>query len=160
MHGRIFQISSQPINEEDFVSSDYFYDNSSDFADYIGDEIEGEEREEEIKDFADLLSDVFTLKGNNVLEFRGTDALNDFLKVWVDKIKSAALDLNTDNILRLSTLYNIRSLTKHTHLASYYRVAIEDDDYTSPLADLFINVVDGLKEGDCLYIGAVIDYHY
>lgn len=159
MHGRIFQISTKPINKEDFCTSDYFYDNSSDFADYIGDEIEGKEREGDIKEFADLVSDVFTLKGKDVLVFKGTDALNNFLKVWVDKIKSAALDLDTNNILRLSTLYNIRSLTENTHLASYYRVALEDDGYASPLADLFTNMAESLKKGDCLYVGAVIDYH-
>ena len=160
MHGRIFQISTKPINKEDFYTNDYFYDNSSDFADYIGNEIEDEERERDIKVFADLISDVFTLKGKDVLVFKGTDALNGFLKVWVDKIKGAALDLDTNNILRLSTLYNIRSLTENTHLASYYRVALEDDGYASPLAALFINMAESLKEGDCLYIGAVIDYHF
>ena len=58
MHSNIYQISSKPICPDDYASPDMYYDNSSDFADYIGDAYEGEEREERIENFGRIISDV------------------------------------------------------------------------------------------------------
>ena len=53
-------MSSKPIKKYDYAIPDYFYENSSDFADYIGDEQKGDDRKEDIKRLAEVLHDLFS----------------------------------------------------------------------------------------------------
>ena len=54
-HSKIYQISSKPIAEDEYASPSDFYENSGDFADYIGDEMKGDDRRECIESLADTV---------------------------------------------------------------------------------------------------------
>lgn len=160
MHSKIFQISNKPISKDDYTSPETYYDNSGDFADYIGDEIEGEEREDCVGYLAHDLRGVFTAAGRDCLVYLGRDALQAFLQEWADDIKAKAAELTADNILVKQRLYNIRATTKETHRRTDYRVHIEEwNGCAGPFGDI-IEWASQLKEGDHIYVGAVIDYHY
>ena len=161
MHGKIFQISAEPISREDYVSPDDFYENSSDFADFIGEEVNGEVREDCVGYLAHDLRGVFTAVGRDHLVYLGDDALRKFLQEWADYIKAQAAELTADNIMNGMRLAKIRLTTKDTHRQSNYRAYIEGwNGWAGPLADLIGYAANKLKEGDSIYIGAIIDYHY
>ena len=161
MHGKIFQISAEPISREDYVSPDDFYENSSNFADYIGEEVKVYERKNYVGYLAHDLRGVFTAVGRDHLVYLGDDALRKFLQEWADKIKAQAAELTADNILNGMRLTKISLTTKETHRDSDYRVYIDEwNGYAGPLADLIGYAANKLKKGDSIYIGAVIDYHY
>ena len=162
MHSKIFQISSEPIDKENYNSPSDYYDNSGDFADYIGDELTDERREDAIGYLADLLKDVFTPSGRDTLTYKGEEALRQFKQKWADRIKAMANELTADNLFSEQRLYLIQSVATETHLRTAYRVDIQDwcGGVAYPFGELFEWAASQLKEGDRIYIGAIIDYHY
>lgn len=156
MHSNIFQLSNKPISEENILGSGYFYDNSSDFADYIGDEYEGEDRAVKIRWLAEEFPEIFDIDGE-VLIYKG---LGNFLKEWAEKIQEIANGLTEGNILKGMNLYRMKSITERTHHSINSRFFIEDwNGYAGDCADL-ISWLATLDVGTRIYVGAVIDYHF
>ena len=162
MHSKIFQISSKPISKADYKVSEDYYEGHDSWADYIGDEVDDkEEREDCVGYLAHELRGVFTAVGRDHLVYLGEDALHSFLQEWADDIKARAAELTADNILADQRLFNIRATTNKTHRCSSYRVHIEEwNGYAGPFKDIIEWAANELKEGDSIYIGAIIDYHY
>ena len=162
MHSKIFQVSNKPISEDEYASPLRYSDNSSDFADYIGDPYNGVEREEAIGYLSDLLEDVFEHKGGGEFAYKGQSALTAFKKKWALELLRPAGMLTPDNLFKEQNLFRIRKTTEETHLRSSYRVDIKDwcDGIAYPFGELFEYADSKLKKGDCIYIGAVIDYHF
>lgn len=161
-HSKIFQISDKPITPEDYCKPDDFYDNSDDFADYIGDEITDEEERKECIDYlADTIKDVFTHEGDGVFTYKGEEALRKFKQEWLAEIQTQTARLTADNMQKEQNLYRLSVATERTHLDSHYRIKIEEwNGCAAPIAELFEWAENCLKEGDHFYVGAVIDYHY
>lgn len=162
MHSKIFQISSKPISKDEYTSPETYYDNSGDFADYIGDEVKDEEdRDDYIGYFADVVKDVFTPVGRGVLAYKGEDAMRQFKQKWAAEIKRLSDELTADNMLCEQRLYRISKATAETHIHTSYRVDIEDwcGGCAYPIGELIEWAACQLKEGDRIYIGAIIDYH-
>ena len=162
MHSKIYQIANKPIDKEDYQSPETYYDNSGDFADYIGNEYEDEDRDEAIEYLADLLKDVFEHKGGGEFRYKGKEAMEKFMQAWADGIKAMADKLTADNLFKNQRLFNLRCITEETHLGTSYRVDIADwaEGVAYPFGELFEYAASQLKKGDCIYVGAVIDYHY
>jgi hypothetical protein len=162
-HSRIFQVSIQPIEVDDYAVSSDFYENSGDFADYIGDEQEGDDRKDDIGHLADTLRDLFTLdEDGEALTYKGETAMAAFKQAYADCLREEADKVTAENILEWQTRYEVRAISKETHLRTDYRFKIEDwnGDFADTPAELISYVADKMKEGEKLYIGAVIDYHY
>lgn len=162
MHSKIFQISNTVIYKEDYKSPDTYIDNSGDFADYIGEEITGEDREDALNYLADLLKDVFKREYSDVFRYKGPDAMEKFKQAWADELRRQAGLLTHDNLFRDQNLFKIRKVTEETHLGTSYRVDIANwaEGVAYPFGELFEYAASQLKQGDCIYIGAIIDYHY
>lgn len=158
MHSKIFQMGLKPISEDNYVQPDYFYEGMECFADYIGDEMTGNDRKECIEWLAEELGSLFDLnKEEDVLVFKG---MGTFVTEWNNAIKNAANDLQ-DGVLCRRILNEINYLEECTHLHCDYRFFIEGWSWGSFPARNFIEYVnDELKPGDKLYIGNVIDFHY
>ena len=161
MHGKIFQIGRKPIDKEDYASPDMYYDNSSDFADYIGDAVDEEGRNYHIGWLGNQIKDVFTPVGDGVFAYKGEKALQAFKQEWADEIKKLTDGLTGENLFRDGNLYHIRAITKETHVGSAYRFDIGEwcDGVAYPFGELFEYAACKLKEGDRIYVGAIIDYH-
>lgn len=162
MHSKIYQISNKPIDKEDYQSPETYWDNSGDFADYIGDEYEDEDRDEAIEYLADLLKDVFEHKGGGEFRYKGKEAMEKFKQAWADELRRQAGLLTPENLFRDQNLYKIRKVTEETHLSTSYRVDIADwaEDVAYPFGELFEYAASQLKKNDRIYVGAVIGYHY
>lgn len=161
MHSKIFQIGKKPIDKDEYDSPSDFYDNSSDFADYIGDPVGDEDRDEYVGYLAHALRGVFKPAGRDCLVYLGENALRTFLQEWADKIKCMANELTADNILKNLRLYNIRATTNDTHRREDFRIHIEEwNGWAGPFGDIIEWAACQLKEGDKIYVGAIIDYHF
>ena len=162
MHSNIFQISNKPIDKDNYQSPETYYDNSGDFADYIGDEITGENRKDALGYLADLLKDVFEYKGGGEFRYKGKEAMEKFKQAWADELRRQAGLLTPENLFKDQNLYKIRATCKETHLRTSYRVDIEEwtGDIAYPFGELFEYAASQLKKNDRIYVGAVIDYHY
>jgi len=160
-HSNIYQISRKPIDKDDYKTSSEYYDNSSDFADYIGDELEGELRDKAISELAELIKDVFEYIGDGVFVYRGKRFMQGFKQDWADEIKHLAEEMTADNMTKNQRLYNIGQTTLETHLRSDCRVDLVDwcNGVANPLGELFEFADYKLRKGCKLYVGAVIDYH-
>lgn len=161
MHSSIYQISSCPISEDEYASPDRYYENSGDFADYIGDEREDEERVDWIGIFAGIIKDVFTYEGDGEFIYKGEEAMRKFKQQWIDELLHKTAALTPDNMFKEQNLFRIGQLTERTHLNSSIRVDIDGwCGCAYPLGELFEWADSKLKKGDRFYIGAVIDYHW
>ena len=161
MHSRIYQVSNKPIPKREWATPDDFYENSDDFADYIGDKQEGDARKEDIRSLAKTMSELFDLdKSGNALVYKG--GLEEFCKKWADAIHDAAKEVTAENVIRVDSRYNVRMMCKETHLESSCRFSIVDyQSYAGPMSDLVKWIFYGkMKPGAKVFIGAVIDYHW
>ena len=151
-------MGSKPISSDDYNIPDLYYDDSKIYADHIGWAVEDEEeRHECIKRLADRLGDLFTLDGD-VLVYKGKDAMHKFLQDWTDAIKSKTEELEADNVL--CKLSNIIDCAKTSHKFIHQRFYIDEwNDWAGAFRDL-VDYLGELKEGDRIYIGSIIDYHY
>ena len=162
MHSKIFQISDKPISKDEYVDPSTYYDNSGDFADYIGDEITGEDRKDALNSLYRLIKDVFRLVRPGIYAYKGEEAMKLFKQSWADGIKAMAASLNPDNLFHDQNLFKIRCLTKESHLRTGFRVHIENwaGGTANPFGELFEYADSQLKTGDRIYVGAIIDYHF
>lgn len=156
MHSNIIQISKNPIEEEEWVSPSNFYENSDDFADWIGDEYDEEDRKAEIENLVSCFDGVFTLEDDHLV-FNG---LGEFTKEWYEYIRECVAQLK-DGKVDDKKLFKIKKAVERTHLGIYSRFYIEDwNGYAAPAEDFIDYLQKQMKVGDRLYIGAVIDYHF
>ncbi len=160
MHSSIFQVGIQPIEVDDYVSQENFYDSFDDFADYIGEEWTDDNRKDEIRWLAGTLSELFDLdETGEALVYKG--GMEAFKEQWAAAIREAAQEVTGDNILELMPRWKTRAACKKTHLCCDYRFSIQDCSSYPDSLDGLIGYVNGkMKPGDKLYVGAVIDFHY
>lgn len=162
MHSKIFQISTKPIDKDDYKSPDEYYENSGDFADYICDEVAEEDRQVYIDALAENLKGVFTPVAPGVFAYNGEQAMREFKKLWAAEILDKAMDLTVDGFFSSHLLYQIRETTDCTHTGTSFRVDIDGwtGDIAYPFGELIKYADCRLKEGDRIYVGAIIDYHF
>lgn len=162
MHSKIFQINCRPISKDERMNPNQFYDNSWDFADYIGDEVKDEsDRKRYIDNVASMLEGVFTLNDDYSLTYMGEDALRKFLEEWADELRCLTASLCADNILKAQNLWKVRQCCTDTHKGTSYRFYIEKwNGWAGPFENMIDFAHSQLKKGDRIYVGAIIDYHY
>lgn len=155
MHSKIFQISISPITN--LLTPSALYDNSE-FADYIGDVMEGKERLGCIENLVATLSENFDYdRQSDTLIFKG---MGSFLNEWANAIKEKTETITADNILSWDSISKIGRMASDTHKFLSERFYIEDyNGFAEPAYDLFA-FLSNFEEGTRLYIGSVIDYHY
>ncbi len=156
MHSRIFQISSNPINEDDYISEADYYDTGfiGEIADYVSDETDRDDDIEWLKKsldgVADFNGDCFTIKDQRkYFEKR----FSNFTKAAKDILLSTFEDFCTDandfslKMYRLETAYRDRF--------GFY----VDDNGEYAGTETFDDFMRRVKNGDKFYIGATLDYH-
>jgi hypothetical protein len=156
MHSRIYQIGLKPFKPEDYACPEWFYEDSDDFADYIGNEITGDARLQDIKCLQSGFEEIFDLDGETLV-FKG---FGNFIQEWNDYIKSLTEQIKDDKYDQF-LMWKISNATKETHLETASRFYIEDWNGRPEAAEDLIDFLQHqVKPGDKIYIGAVIDYHF
>lgn len=159
-HGKIFQLASKPIRKDGYITPEDFYDNHDAYADWIGDEVEEEERKECIGYLASALQGLCELdKSGTAFVYRG--GLERYLQEWVDAIHEKAQAITAANVLYHTPRATLRDIVSGTHKDTADRFVIKEysGDYAEPMSSL-IEFLHQLKPGDMLYIGGIVDFHY
>ena len=155
MHSKIYQFSLTPIDVDDYVCPEMFYD--SEFADYIGVSVSESSRKHYVEVIASCFKGIFDLDGG-VLVFKG---MGNFMDEWKNYIYELAKDIKdgSGNIDSFK-LFRLRMAIQRTHLDICSRFYSDDiTGYAAP-AEEFVNFVSTLKPGTRIYIGEIIDFHF
>lgn len=158
MHSNIIQISKNPIDRENWVTPSDFYEDTMHFADYIGD-TKGERDRKGVIEWMARDFGLFDIDGETLV-LKGDSEIDKFIHDWNECIRNLASKLN-DKAVDDIALFKVRKATEETHLGVCSRFYIEDwNGYAGTFSELVEYVTKRMKQGDRLYIGAVIDYHF
>ena len=160
MHSRIFQISETPVKKDEYITSDYYYDNPTvlNMSDYTSDDTDRSEDIEWLKEYMD-----------GVLEFNGdsftvinrknyfTEKFNGFKEQLA--IIQARLDMDyfmSDKTNKNDIDFDMYELkTAYEDKLSFWA---DTEDWGIIPMDKFMR--DAAKEGETYYIGGTVDYHF
>jgi hypothetical protein len=162
MHGLIYQISDQPIQKSDYITSSDFDGGDNPF-DYCRDMNE-KEINEAIVELANILpKEMFICKGREII-FNGGN--KDFFERWQNELRSE-IDSITPRVLSEggegTSLYQYKinkKLEDALKTASLFVDKEYTGFYTVKSTEFLLDSVTRFKPGDKFYIGGVLDYHY
>lgn len=155
MHSRIFQVSTKPISQDDYITESDYWDHW--FTNQIADYVNGDtDRDYDIQWFKDCYSSKgieFGADDNGEYiivkskEAYFKDAFNRFQEL-LDKIKAHNLQ---DFIEGIDEMWELKN-----EYEEKYGFYIESEEYDLITIDDFIRCCNANEK---LYIGATIDYH-
>lgn len=161
MHSTIFQISSEKISKEQFISELTFMECDSSFIDWCS-TIDEAERVETLLHLIEYIlpKGMFTLNNDkeSITYVGGGDVWQDD---WIKRIKEKANSITAENIKGCTGLdYCLgRLLLNPLDIDSRFVLS----NYVSTLAEEsaeFMKLVCELEPGAILYIGGMVDFHY
>ena len=160
MHSRIFQITKEQAEQENYLNENTLEQGDTASIDYCA-EIDLKDREESIAYLVDsiLPKGMFTRLGANILRYNG--GMEQWKEETVAKIREKAAALTTDNYFRFGELYTLKNAVENPLDTAY--LFYTDKEGLQSWADQsydFMCMVNELEEGALLYIGGVIDYHF
>ena len=152
MHSRIFQISKEPIKEEDYIDMDDMPDS---FYEKIADYVWSSSRESDIDWLKEKLTEVAEFSGDHFTIINKKKYFEDKYVRFINKAKELE-NISLEDFIEGKAGYII-----------YFLEAEEDDKwgfyvYQSPgnyyeTLDLFMRCA---QEGKIYYIGNTLDYHF
>lgn len=152
MHNNIFQLSTSPIDADKFISESTFEPSEiDDFADYVQ-EPDGD-LSEEYNNFP-FLGTMFTRVGDKLIYKGCGDVFRNWHKAVcqeIGKLSEEGLkdDLNTWRVKKLLT----EPFTRDRFYPNEYGYPVDACEFLQYCAN-------NLKEGDVLYLGGVLDFHW
>lgn len=159
MHSRIFQISPNPIDTDDYPS-DREIAGSSSWIDYALEIDDENERREEIQDLVEWLlpKGMFELNADGEsITYKG--GMEQWRRDFVERLHGFAGVITSQNVYNSMKLFELEHEIKWP-LGNETMFVFEDDAVARTSGDFMECYVNGLNVGDVLYIGAVFDYHY
>lgn len=160
MHSRIFQITTEQVERENYLNEDTLEQGDNVLIDYCA-EIDDDEREENIACLVDdiLPKGMFTRMGANIIRYNG--GMEQWKAEAIAKIKEKAAALTADNYFHYSSIYNLKNAVVNPLDTAYlFYTDAEGGQSWAEKSHYFMQFVSGLEEGTLLYIGGVIDYHF
>ena len=158
MHSRIYQISKQPIDKDDYIEESRYYDHW--FIGAIADYVNGD---------TDREADIEWIKGcydNKGLSF-GTDDAGEYFVV-TDKAKYFAerFEMFQETIKELSKFTLDDFASNRSRMQMCTLESIYDDEFAFYVdgddtgLETFYSCIRSSSNGTKFYIGATIEYHY
>ena len=154
MHSRIFQVSMNPIPEEDYIGESFYYDHW--FTNEIADYVNGD---------TDRDSDIEWLKGySGAFEF-GEDVGGEY---FIIENKEEYFKPRFDRFLEVFN--KIKDYTLEDFIKGFGLDMYQLEDAYEDKFGFYVNIhgdtlnlddfMRGTKSGEKYYIGATIDYHF
>ena len=142
MHSRIFQISTEQIDKENYLDENTLNQGDDSFYDYCAN-IDDEERKEDIANLVNYLpKGMFELVSEDTIRYTG-DGMEQWKEEYVANIRKKAEAVTVENMLKWSS--------------TYYGAGCQS--FAEPSFE-FMQFVCTLEPGTLLYVGGVIDYHF
>ena len=160
MHSRIFQISTEPIDKENYLNEDTLQQGDGSFYDYCS-EIDEEDRKEDIANLVNhaLPKGMFELISDDTMRYNG--GIEQWKEEYVANIKKRANALTADNMLEWGSTYYLKQAVENPLDVAYpflfgwrWLQSFAEQSFT------FMEFVCRLEPGTILYIGGVVDYHF
>lgn len=161
MHSLIYQISTAPIAEENFLREDGINEGDMVSIDY-SDAISGEERQKAIERLVEkiLPKGMFTLNPDNTLTYNG--GIKQWRNSYCKLLQTTAQSITPDNITnpKGAMLQLRRAIVNPLNTACLFVMDSFGMECTAERSAEFMNVVDYMTKRDILYIGGVCDYRF
>lgn len=152
MHNNIYQLSTSPIDADDFIAESSFEPSEIDyFADYVS-EYEGDLSE--VYDKFPFLGTMFTRDGDKLI-CKGCD---DVFRTWHKAVCQEVGKLSEEGLKDGTNIWRVKKLL--TEPFTRDRFYLEEYGYSVDSAEFLQHCAKKLKEGDVLYLGGVLDYHW
>lgn len=152
MHNNIFQLSSSPINADDFITEKSFeLSDIHDYADYVQ-EYDGD-LSEAYSEFP-FIATMFVRNGDKLI-FKWC---RDILSVWRTAIRREMEKLCDGGPEHMEDTYDAVQLL--TEPFTHDRFYMGDGYYPLNSSEFLQYCANNLKEGDTLYLGGVLDFHW
>lgn len=160
MHSRIFQISTERVEKENYLNEDTLQQGDGSFYDYCAN-IGDEERKQDIADLVEyaLPKGMFELTSDDTIRYNG--GIEQWKEEFVANIHKKAEAITTENMQEYMPIYNLKEALQNPLNTGYHFYL--DGDGCQTFAEpsfAFMEFVCTLEPGTTLYIGGVIDYHF
>lgn len=119
MHSRIFQISTEPIDKENYLNEDTLQQGDGSFYDYCS-EIDEENRKEDIANLVNyaLPKGMFELISDDTMRYNG--GIEQWKEEYVANIKKRADALTADNMLEWGSTYYLKQAVENPLDVAYH----------------------------------------
>ena len=119
MHSRIFQISTEPIDKENYLNEDTLQQGDGSFYDYCS-EIDEENRKEDIANLVNyaLPNGMFELISDDTMRYNG--GIEQWKEEYVANIKKRADALTADNMLEWGSTYYLKQAVENPLDVAYH----------------------------------------
>ena len=152
MHNNIFQLSASPIDADEFITESSFEPSDiDDFADYV------QEYDGDLSDAYSEFPFVETMfvRNGDKLTCKGC---RDILSVWRTAIRREMEKLCDGGPEHMEDTYDaVQLLTEPFTRDKFY---LEEKGYPIDSSEFLQYCANNLKEGDTLYLGGVLDFHW
>ena len=152
MHSRIYQISKTPVDMDDYIDEEKYYDHW--FTNSVADYVDGDtDRENDIKWFVKFLkSKDMILESNDESFTLGENVREKYFKEKYDALKECMENMSFKKFCSDSlALYKIQM-----HIEDKYDFYIHHDGAYQTIDNFMRNVEDG----QTWYFGGILDYHF
>jgi hypothetical protein len=153
MHNNIFQLSASPIDADEFITESSFEPSEiDDFADYVR---EPDCDLSEVYDDFPFLGTMFTREDDKLI-YKGC---NEVFQAWHKAVCKETDKLSEEwlkdgmNTWRVGTLLKEPFTRDRFYLNEYCSYPMDSSEFLQYCAN-------NLKEGDTLYLGGVLDFHW
>lgn len=156
MHSRIFQVCAKPIDKDDYITEDYYYDHwfLHQIADYVDDDCD---RDESIEWLADCAKGYAVEQDNNGY-YLVVNNKEEYFKNTYERFVGALKNIGTPTIAQFANgldLWNFKDAYEEK-FGFYVELCYDECSHDLMTLDEFVRHVDVLSKW---YIGSVIDYH-
>ena len=149
MHNSIFQLSTSPIDADQFITENTFEPcEINDFADYV------QEPDGDLSKAYDefpFLGTMFTRDGDKLI-CKGCD---DVFRTWHKAVCQEVGKLSEEGLKDGMNTWRVKQLLT----VPFTRARFYLEEYCLDSADFLQYCANNLKEGDTLYLGGVLDFH-
>ena len=162
MHSKIYQITEERIENDNFITERTFDDGHYDFYDYCA-EITDEERKHAIDSLVKNLlpTGMFSLvdNENDTLVYNG--GADEWKENWVKQIQLKALAITPQNVTDwIGEAYSLeKELVNPLDVGSRFVTDTFPSTDAQQSGD-FMKMISSLRPGAKLYIGGVLDFHW
>ncbi len=161
MHGTIYQISTEPVDLDDYISEDTVSVGDMAGFDYLYD-TEEEERQERIQNLVEnvLPKGMFIIATDGeAIVYQG--GFTKWRKSYLELLRAKTADINEDNIMEwIGPSYQLqKAIVNPLGCGSYFVTEASGGYGTAERSRDLMLMVGKLETGAKLYIGAILGYH-
>ena len=154
MHNNIYQLSASPIDADEFITESTFeFSEIDNFADYVS-EYEGD-LSEVYDDFPFIFfGKMFTRDGDELI-YKGCD---EVFQAWHKAVGKETDKLSEEWLKYGMNTWRVGTLLKEPFTRD--RFFLSDKNELLDSSEFLQYCANNLKEGDTLYLGGVLDFHW